>query len=367
MATPANPRVYMHDDMSSLQDDGIFPGVAFQNFYHWDGHGTVASGIGRARGDATRGFAFQGESSSGVFGWTIIDLETLVAITSATVATTFNHDMHGLTQALALAYFKESVSGVVHVSLETDSSNHILARNGSGVLLGTSDYMLPPSAAGGGGPTYHIEGKLVVHGSAGSIVVKVDDVEVLNLQNQNTRNGGTGVVGYVEWHCEGSRRTSEVSVHDGSAFLGSQWRSAYVPVASVGTYTSGTAFPSGTKLEAVNDDPESAEDELDGYAVLDDTGLAKKLSFVSGPMPALALAIRDIHAQMIVRKSDGGVNTAKLGLRSGSTESYNATALAVPDAFVARRLPFRRDITSGNPLWTLVTAAAVEIIAERDT
>jgi hypothetical protein len=186
----------------------------------------------------------------------------------------------------------------------------------------------------------------------------------MDLSGQNTRHGGTGVIGYIDLHMEGNRQSAEWFVHDGSARLGSQWRVGHVPVATAGTYTSGTAS-SGTKLSCVDDLP--GENESTTTVALDATALPKKLSFISGPMPTLALQIRDIHPQMIVQKSDAGTNTGKLGLKSGATELYQTNIEAIPDAWACRRLALRTDVTAGNPLWTLVTAAAVEVILDRET
>ncbi len=352
----------MADDWSWAKVSSV-PSTAWQNFYsNWDGHGEI--GIHGYGTGVTRGYGFHGETSSGSFGWTIINLDTLVGITSPTVGVCLGHNMHGQTSSLDIVRFMETAAGPIHCTVKTDASNHIIAINGDGTVLGTSSYILPTSAADGTGPTYHIETIVTVDNAAGTFQVWVNDILVLDLSGVDTRFGGTGVIGHLGLHAEGGRNICEFFVHDGSDRLGSEYRVTYVPVASAGTYTSGTAS-SGTKLSCVDDLPTEAEDTT--VVSLDDTGLAKRLSFVSGPMPALAVEIRDVHPQIVVKKSDGGTNTGKIGLKSGATEVYNGSAQAIPDAWAALRLALRTDVTAGNPLWTIVTAEAAEVILERDT
>jgi hypothetical protein len=355
----------MADDWSWALTGGTIA-TALQNFYVWDGHGSFGQ-FGYGSG-ASRGTGFVGESSSGGIGWNIVDLDTLVAITPTTVGTCFGSNQHGTTHNnIELVLFMETSVGPTHVYLDTDTAGHIRARNGDGTILGTTDFILPLSAVDGSGPTYHIECIVTVHNTLGTVQVWVNDILVLDLSGKDTKNGGTGVVGHVLWSGVQGRIVCEVFVHDGSARLGSQWRVGYVPVATAGTYSNSTAVGAATPVQCVDDTPASPELEITNYAVMDATATPKKTSWVSGPMPATALQIRDVHPQIVIEKSDGGTNTGKTGLKSGATEVYTTSAYGVPDAWVARRLAFRRDITAGNPLWTLATAAAGEVIVDRES
>lgn len=375
MATPPDPRVYMADDFSWAKTSSN-PATAWQNFYMWDGHGGISPDVGRG---SPKGYGFGGEPSSGILSWTIIDLDTLLPILSATCGVAYGNDMHGITAVKTLLRFKDSPGGAIHVDLATDASNHLVAYGESGALgatdgvtggAGLPEFILPASAIDGTGPMYHIEVIVTISDTVGTVQIWVEDTLVMNLVNVDTKNSaGTAVVGNVEWHVDGSggRRIAEIIVHDGSARLGSEWRVGYVPVATDGTYSNGTAVGAATGLQAVDDAPADAELEITTYHVLDSSGTPKKASFQSGAMPASALDIRDIHPQIVIEKSDGGTNTAKLGLRSGSIEVYTTSAFAVPDAWVARRLALRRDITAGDPLWTILTAEASEVIIDRES
>ncbi len=364
MAIPPNPRIYMADDWAwSFTGSGPNLSTAWQNFYVWDGHGG-AGGLSGYGSGAGRGYAFGGESSSGYIGWTIIDLDTQFEITSATCGMCFGENLCG-TNTRDLCYFRNtSADNSTHVFLVTDASNHIVAKNGASEVLGTSDFILPASAPDGSGPTYHIEVIVTVHASAGTVQVWVNDILVLDLTGKNTKNASfPAEVGHVVISANGGRKICEWFVHDGTARLGSQWRVGYIPVATAGTYTGQT---SGTVVD-VNDVSTASETEDANYVVLDATGTPKKASFVSGALPATWLQIRDVHPQIVIEKSDGGTCTGKTGLKSGATEVYTTSAYGVPDAWVARRLALRTDPAAGTPLWTLITAAASEVIVDRET
>lgn len=363
MASPPNPRIYLADDWSWAITGGS-PATAWQNFYVWDGHGGLVAASGYGSG-ATRGYGFVGESSSGIIGWTIINLDTQVAITSATMGMCWGINQKGVIQNnLAFGYFKEAAAGPTHVYFDTDGTSHIRARNGDGTILGTSTFILPASASDGSGPMYHMEAIVTVSNTVGTVQVWVNDILILDLSAKDTQNGGTGVIGFVEIHATAGRHVAEWFVHDGSARLSSQYRAGYVPTATDGLYSNGTAVGAATGLQAVDDDPATPEAEITTYHVL---ASALKSSWRSGTFPAAWLTIRDIHPQIVIEKSDGGTNTAKVGLKSGATESYTTSAFGVPDAWVARRLAFRTNPDTGTPLWTRLTGMASEVIVDRES
>ncbi len=372
MATPPDPQIYLADDWSWAITATSTPATAFQNFYVWDTHGGLSVGYGYVGA-----YGFAGESSSGTIGWSIINLDTGAGITNARMGVCYGNNQKGVIQNnLELFRMRETASGPTHVYFTTDGSNRIQARRGDGTVIGTTDgttggvgmveYFLPASASDGSGPTYHIEAIVTVHDTTGTVQMWVNDIQVLDLTGKDTRVGGSGVIGYIEWHATAGRRICEVFVHDGSARLSSQWRAGYIPVATDGTYSDGTAVGAATFLQAVDDTPTAPENEITTYGVLDATGTPKKTSFQSGALPASWLQIRDVHPQMVVEKSDGGTNTGKIGLRSASTDEYG-TVFGVPTGWIAKRLALRTDIVATNPLWTLITAAASEVIVDRET
>ncbi len=357
----------MADDWSWGIIPGATPSTAWQNFYVWDGHGSISNGAGYGSG-AARGCGFAGDVSSGIIDWQIVNLDTLVAITSPTCGIVYGNNQRGnVVNNMGLCSFWESIGGIIHVYLDTDATNHIRARNGDGTILGTSDFILPSSAPDGSGPTYNIETIVTVDSTVGTVDCWVNDIQVLQLTGKNTRHGGSGVVGSVRLQATGGRRICELIVHDGSARLGSQWRVGYVPVATDGTYSNGTAVGAATFLQAVDDTPASPEAESTSYGVLDASGTPKKASFQSGAVPATWLQIRDVHPQAVIEKSDGGTNTAKIGLKSGATEVLTTSAFGVADAWEARRLAFRTNPAAGTPLWTVLSAEASEVVIDRIT
>ena len=45
----------------------------------------------------------------------------------------------------------------------------------------------------------YLEVKAVIHSTTGEVIVRIDEVEKLNITGANTRNGGTGVIDRIRW------------------------------------------------------------------------------------------------------------------------------------------------------------------------
>src|SRR5262245_56180486 len=51
------------------------------------------------------------------------------------------------------------------------------------------------------GQWFYMEMKVTIHDTAGAVVVRIDGQTVLNLTNQDTRNGGTGFCNSIQFIC----------------------------------------------------------------------------------------------------------------------------------------------------------------------
>jgi len=75
-------------------------------------------------------------------------------------------------------------NGVVQVRIHVTAAREIVVYNGAGVLLGTSAIDLIPATT-----WLYIEARCTVHNTTGVVVVRINNTEVLNLTNKDTRYG----------------------------------------------------------------------------------------------------------------------------------------------------------------------------------
>ncbi len=369
----ALPVLYNYDDFAWGANT-----TAFLAMYTVD---VAAGGMTPNKGRGTpQGMALHGGASSGYIGWTLRNLETGATFTSSRVGQFFGHNANGggpgMMPGLRICDFCESQGGVVHIQLQFDNLNQVIVRRGDGgTILGVSDgtvansgvgttaFVMPASAFDGSGPTEVFEAIVTVDDTTGSVVVKVDDVLIFNLQNVNTHNGGVAAIGYVALWYSG-RYSSEWAVHDGSGWLGEDKRILTVPAASAGAYTAGTAVGAATLVDCVDD--VYPETEGANYVSMDDTGLPKKVNFGLAVFPTNTEQIVAVMPHLIAKKSDGGTNTGKVFLVSGATEATDASPRAIPDAYVSHRRIHQTDPNT-TAEWTVPNAQASKPGFERVT
>lgn len=96
----------------------------------------------------------------------------------------------------SLIYFGSDNTGTdmgtehVHIRRNSDGTVSAYRGNSGGTVLGTTSSAVMPNQD----VWYYIEVKVTLHDTTGAVVVKVDDVEVLNLSAIDTKNGGTDAV-----------------------------------------------------------------------------------------------------------------------------------------------------------------------------
>lgn len=95
----------------------------------------------------------------------------------------------------------ESTTGTWHLTLYSDANGVLEVRRGSATTLGrTANFVFPNTG------WFYVEMKVVIHDSAGTVEVRVDNNVVLNLTGQDTRNAGTD--GLIDTVGIGGRFTS---------------------------------------------------------------------------------------------------------------------------------------------------------------
>lgn len=237
-----------------------------------------------------------------------------------------------------------SGTALLHLSIETLGDGRLCAKNGTGTggggagtIIGTSSVVIPPGSFEQGGSHTHIEIIPVIHPTAGSVQVWVNNTIALNLTNVNTRHTlvGSGKVGYIQLSGRGAHNAQLMSdwiITNGAGQLRDKRVHMSIAIAA-GTYTAGTPS-SGTALSCVDDAAENADTD---YLAFDNTGLPKAASFTCKPLPSNTTAVVDVSPIVILKKDDGSTCTHRTGLISGATEVVSAD-IATPTAYTRATL-----------------------------
>lgn len=132
-------------------------------------NGFAFAGLGR---NGTGGYGFNGGSAQ--------QAKKAMSGSPATVGQSFGFLRTTLSGVMRFAGFLEG--GSYQVMLGDDGSNHLRVWRGQGTaVLGTGTKVINDNTY------YHIEWKVTIHPSAGTIVVKVNGVVDINLSGLNTR------------------------------------------------------------------------------------------------------------------------------------------------------------------------------------
>lgn len=327
--------------------------MALQGFWGFDD--TVAepgANVGGAAGNVGR------------TGTGLVTAAIIVALTVPTPATTlimggaFKPSSWGATNPLI--NFLEG--GTTHVTITLDASLHVVATR-NGTVLATSTNAFPATA----NVWHYIEVKVVIHDTAGSVIVKVDGTEWLNVSGVDTRNAGTtGAISEIDLYRVNANQTfwddayvadttgpapyndflGDVKVHtelpsgngDSSDWIGSDGNSVdnyqlvdeasssstdYVASATVGAqdlYQMGTA-PAGVTVLAVQEWVYAAKSDAGtppNLAIVEKNGATTR---VDANLPALSTSYQPLAGTVRTTAPDGSaldvtkVNNTQVGVK----------------------------------------------------
>jgi hypothetical protein len=206
---------------------------------------------------------------------------------------------------------------------------------GSGATaLGTSDTGIIQESV-----WYTLELKATVSDTTGSVAVKIDNVEVLNLSNVDTRNGTPTTVNRVRLQSAitgGGTTFDSLYITDQNAYLTKPVRSEVLLPSSDGA-TLNWAPSTGTDHFAVVDEvPVSTTDYLSASVVgdVDELGLTNLAS-----TPA---SIEEVNVVFFASKTDAVARDIYLGVKSGSTNS-DGTGQALTSTGIQHERPLATD------------------------
>jgi hypothetical protein len=299
------------------------------------------------RGTSPQGWAIRGNGAPNHTGFGIQTSRMWTPRTAAAGnrGVCFGFNRGGTNNAATIMQFGSEDGAEKYLEIGVNASSQLIATNGDGTLLGTSDYLMPIGVTSGIPPYVAMEIIPYLHSSDGWVKVYAEGELVLDLTTKKTSKGSANpFIGLIHAFLSYAHVLTDLVIHDAGGHGGSHGsaeafqqsglvdlRAASFAPAVAGSRTAGTAVGAATKLLAVNDlehmyDQNNAYGNDDTRVDLDDTGLTKGLSFTTAPLPIDAKTVIAVISWGLVRKDDAGVNTGRLLLKSGSTETDGTEA-----------------------------------------
>jgi len=258
-------------------------------------------------------------------------------------------------------------SGTVTSGIYVKADGEIEVRQGTGTVVGTSS-----GAAISTGTWRFYEFKIKLNASTGTVLVKVDGVEVLNLSGVDTINGGTSV-GAVRFHhnddvsTSGDMKWDDVVIGDdvtGSPgdvqtdLLGDCSIEMLLPDGA-GNYTQFTPS-TGSNYQNVDEAPTIDDDTT--YNSSSTAG--HKDSFTCGNLSATAGSVYAVQVTTVAKRDAGGGRLLRELVRSSSIDATGAGRY-VPADYSHKQSLFEKD--PGGSDWTISTVNSMEIGYELET
>lgn len=254
------------------------------------------------------------------------------------------------TQSLFSFMDVTGASGTRQFSIGVNASRQLVAHRGSsvgGTLLGTSTSAFSSSIS------YHIQVKVLIHASAGTVDVLVNGVSWLTLTGVNTRGAAATTLGGI-WIGQASTGDSctfnfdDLYVCDtaGAAnndFLGDRKVVALLP-SGAGSSTQFTPS-AGSNFQNVD---ESAPDDDTTYN--SSSTIGHKDLYAMGDLASTAGTISGVMTSFRARKDDAGTRTLKSKIKSGATEG-NGTDRNLSTSYVTYNDMFEQNPDTSAP-WT---------------
>lgn len=221
--------------------------------------------------------------------------------------------------------FKDSVSGVTHITITLNSNNFSIQVN-----CGATQLYYSPNNVWGGNVWHYCEAWVVINSSTGSVLFKVDGETLVNLTAVNTQNGGNAQWDTYTWSGPGGP-IDDFYYCDSTTDSGIYPNNA--PIGDMRVFTqfaTGNSAVQWTPLANTNwqEVSETAMDGDTSYNFSQTAGQEDLLTF-SHP-PATTNKILGVALTGAYRKDDATMRTIKQPIKSGVTKVYGAT-YSLPD------------------------------------
>lgn len=227
----------------------------------------------------------------------------------------------------------------VHFSLYFNQTNGDLsARNNTTEISGG---LAAGAAADALSGWIYIEGKVKIHDSDGTVDIKVNGVDVLNLTGKDTRNGATETIDVFRLFGDSDNYYDDFYLLDTSgsvnnSFLGDV-RVATLYPSGAGDSTQFTASAGSNYAcvdeDVANNDTDYVESSTSGHKDL----------YALGSLPTSPASIFGVQTCAILKKDDAGSREARVITLAGST-TENGPTLALATSYAVTR-----DLMQLNP------------------
>jgi hypothetical protein len=257
-------------------------------------------------------------------------------------------------------------NGTITSGIYLTATGEIEVKQGTGTTVGTS------SGAGVTVGSWHFyEFKIKLNASTGTVLVKVDGTEVLNLSGVDTINGGTSP-SKVRFHHNddigsGDILWDDMVIGDDSTGSPGDVQTDLLGDCSVemllpdgaGNYTQFTPS-TGSNYQNVDDVPSSDSDTT--YNSSSTAG--HKDSFTCGNLTGAAGTIYAVQVTSIAKRESGGGRLMRELIRSNSVDATGASRY-VPAGYTHKQALFEKDPSGAD--WTVSTVNSMEIGYELET
>lgn len=315
----------------------------------------------QATGGRFGGACFRANSVSNGVIWTLPGARATTTQGVSAKQTAFN----GAVAAPTTVLFQWYDGATIQCSI------HVLSDGSVAAYRGQTTALLGASAAGVYTVSVYqrVEAQATIHNTTGAITVQINGVAVLTLTNVNTRvsannqatqigllartnSGGISSIDWCDWTVTDSTGT------DNTGFLGDKRSYTSVP-AGAGTYQTSDA-PVGAVTRALAAASNDGDTSYNPYSAASTAN-----TFTPTALPAGVTGIVAVQQWAVLRKDDAGTNTARLLMRSASTDSESAD-IAVNTTFTYYNRMVERDPNvAGTAGWTVSGADAAEFGVKR--
>lgn len=249
-----------------------------------------------------------------------------------------------------------------HVTVRVDGANARLQvyRGNVATLLGST-----PNNTFLNATWHHVEIKVFVHDTTGTVEVRIDGVTQLTLTSQDTRNGGTGVVDNIWW---GANSGAAANLHVDSLYI----------MDTTGSVNNDFVGPCRVSLLLPTSDGATEEWDRstgsDSFALLDEATPNGDTDYIEsdvdnertllgmGDLPAGADSIFAVQLSSYARKGDAGAAEFRQGIRSDSSDGAGS------DKVLAETYAVYLDVIEldpdGSVAWTPSAVNAAEVFVD---
>lgn len=248
-----------------------------------------------------------------------------------------------------LAQFYSDAGATVQLTVNISNDGHLLVRRGAatGTIIATAS---APIAAG---VWHYLEIQVSISDTVGYAIVRCDGVELINVNGQDTRNGGTlTTVSTVNLGSFGGCLYDDLYLCDVTgltynSFLGDRVVRAGRPDGAGAT--TGLTPSAGSNYQCVDEDPWTTTDYVSGTTGTDTYTVADVSGFAS---------VDAVQAVAYASKTDAGARTLRTVMRSNLGTQVESSDLPLTTTVSVVQGPIRQVDPDSAPLTqTLVNTA----------